>query len=232
MESPSLTTTDLATHQAASLRRPRVYRLRRRGLRAAGAGYGGRRRLDANVSLARRGAYHRRCRWQHGTAIARGRAVAALVGRRARLRWSISPQYVFVPAYAIAAGGVLPPSAALAVSLIDSSHRRALFCRPTDENRRRLATAAFRRCGAIVAFYLFLLKPAPWLGALAVAALAAATFAPIYFVHPVRVPRWRRLNLAMLVNIRPIAPRLGRSCKISIRPLGRPQRLPRSRSIL
>jgi phosphatidylcholine synthase len=51
----------------------------------------------------------------------------------------------------------------------------------------------------IVAFYLFLLKPAPWLGALAVAALAAATFAPIYFVHPVRVPRWRLLNLAMLV---------------------------------
>jgi phosphatidylcholine synthase len=29
--------------------------------------------------------------------------------------------------------------------------------------------------------------------------LAAATFAPIHFVHPVRVPRWRRVNLAALV---------------------------------
>ncbi len=28
---------------------------------------------------------------------------------------------------------------------------------------------------------------------------AAATFAPVHFVHPVRVPRWRVLNLAALV---------------------------------
>jgi phosphatidylcholine synthase len=51
----------------------------------------------------------------------------------------------------------------------------------------------------VAAFYLFLLKPAPWLGAIMIAMLAAATFAPIHFVHPVRVPRWRVLNLAALV---------------------------------
>jgi phosphatidylcholine synthase len=50
-----------------------------------------------------------------------------------------------------------------------------------------------------VAFYLLLLKPAPWLGAIAIAVLAAATFAPIHFVHPIRVPRWRVVNLAALV---------------------------------
>jgi phosphatidylcholine synthase len=50
----------------------------------------------------------------------------------------------------------------------------------------------------VVAFYLFLLKPPPWLAALAVVVLAAATFAPIYFVHPVRVPRWRVMNSAAL----------------------------------
>jgi phosphatidylcholine synthase len=50
----------------------------------------------------------------------------------------------------------------------------------------------------VVAFYLFLLKPAPWLGAFAVIVLAAATFAPIHFVHPIRVPRWRLPNLAAL----------------------------------
>ncbi len=46
---------------------------------------------------------------------------------------------------------------------------------------------------------VLLLKPAPWLGAVAIAVLAAATFAPIHFVHPVRVARWRVLNLAALV---------------------------------
>jgi phosphatidylcholine synthase len=50
----------------------------------------------------------------------------------------------------------------------------------------------------VAAFYLFILKPTPWLAAIAVAVLAAATFAPIHFVHPVRVPRWRTLNLAFL----------------------------------
>jgi phosphatidylcholine synthase len=49
-----------------------------------------------------------------------------------------------------------------------------------------------------VAFYVFILKPAPWPGAFAVIVLAAATFAPIHFVHPVRVPRWRILNLVLL----------------------------------
>ncbi len=44
-----------------------------------------------------------------------------------------------------------------------------------------------------------MLKPAPWIGAAAIAVLAAATFVPIYFVHPVRVPRWRVLNLVLLV---------------------------------
>jgi phosphatidylcholine synthase len=49
-----------------------------------------------------------------------------------------------------------------------------------------------------VAFCVFILKPAPWLGALAVVVLAAATFAPIHFVYPVRVPRWRALSLVLL----------------------------------
>jgi phosphatidylcholine synthase len=50
----------------------------------------------------------------------------------------------------------------------------------------------------VVAFYLFLLKPAPWIAAIAIAALAAATFAPLHFIHPIRVPRWRLFNLAAL----------------------------------
>ena len=105
--------------------------------------------------------------------------------------------YVFVPAYAIAEGAVLPASVALALGLIVTVTGALYFA----DRRMKTADSYFRGFPAlwnVVAFYLFLLKPAPWLGALAVIVLAAATFAPIHFVHPIRVPRWRLLNLAAL----------------------------------
>jgi phosphatidylcholine synthase len=48
------------------------------------------------------------------------------------------------------------------------------------------------------AFYLLLLRPAPWLTAAAVALLAVLTFVPFRFIHPMRVRRLRVLNLALL----------------------------------
>ncbi len=105
--------------------------------------------------------------------------------------------YVLVPAYAIAEGAVLPASVALALGLIVTVTGALYFA----DRRMKTADSYFRGFPAlwnVVAFYLFLLKPAPWLGALAVIVLAAATFAPIHFVHPIRVPRWRLLNLAAL----------------------------------
>jgi len=106
--------------------------------------------------------------------------------------------YVFVPAYAIAASGLLPPSVAVGLGLVVAVTGALYFA----DRRMKTEDSYFRGFPAlwnVVAFYLFLLKPAPWLGAAAVAILAASTFAPIHFVHPVRVPRWRRLNLAALV---------------------------------
>ena len=108
------------------------------------------------------------------------------------------PTYVFVPAYAIAAGGLLPQSVALALGLIVTVTGALYFA----DRRMKTSDSYFRGFPAlwnVAAFYLFLLKPAPWLGAIMIAMLAAATFAPIHFVHPVRVPRWRVLNLAALV---------------------------------
>jgi phosphatidylcholine synthase len=51
----------------------------------------------------------------------------------------------------------------------------------------------------VAAFYLFLLKPVPWLGAAYIAALAVLTFVPFHFVHPVRIPHLRALTTAALV---------------------------------
>ncbi len=75
--------------------------------------------------------------------------------------------YVFVPAYAIAAGGVLPSSVALPLGLIVAVTGAIYF----GDRRMKTSDSYFRGFPAlwnIVAFYLFLLKPAPWLAALAV----------------------------------------------------------------
>jgi phosphatidylcholine synthase len=106
--------------------------------------------------------------------------------------------YVFVPAYAMAVSGLLPSSVALPLSVIVTVTGALYFA----DRRMKTSDSYFRGFPAlwnVVAFYLFLLKPAPWLGAFAIAVLAAATFAPIHFIHPVRVPRWRLLNLAALL---------------------------------
>jgi phosphatidylcholine synthase len=106
--------------------------------------------------------------------------------------------YVFVPAYALAIGGILPPMVAPALGIVIAVTGALYFA----DRQMKTADGYFRGFPVlwnIVAFYLFLLRPPPWLGALAIIGLSAATFAPLYFIHPVRASRWRWLNLAMLV---------------------------------
>jgi phosphatidylcholine synthase len=106
--------------------------------------------------------------------------------------------YVFVPAYAMVASGLLPGSLALALGLIVTVSGALYF----SDRQMKTSDSYFRGFPAlwnVAAFYLFVLKPAPWLGAVAITLLAAAMFLPIHFVHPVRVPRRRLLNLAALL---------------------------------
>ena len=106
--------------------------------------------------------------------------------------------YVFVPAYAMATGGLLPRLLALPLGLTVAVTGALYFA----DRRMKTPDNYFRGFPAlwnIAAFYLFMLKPPPWAGAIAIAVLAAATFASIHFVHPIRVPRWRLINLAALV---------------------------------
>ena len=44
----------------------------------------------------------------------------------------------------------------------------------------------------------WLMVPSPWLAAAMIAALAVMSFAPIKFLHPLRVRHWRVLNIALL----------------------------------
>ena len=105
--------------------------------------------------------------------------------------------YVFVPAYAITASGMLWPLAApvLGVGIAVSG---ALYFADrrmkSDDNHFR----GFPGLWNIAAFYLFLLQWPPTASSLSVAVLIALTFMPFYVVHPVRVLRLRWLTLCLI----------------------------------
>jgi phosphatidylcholine synthase len=106
--------------------------------------------------------------------------------------------YVFVPAYAIAAGGFLPAPLALPAGAVIVITGAIYFA----DREMKLAGNYFRGFPALwnaAAFYLFLTKPAPWLAALIVVTLAALTFASFKFLHPMRVKRLRALNIAAVI---------------------------------
>ena len=106
--------------------------------------------------------------------------------------------YVFVPAYAIAASGLFPDVIAtllgIAVAVSGALYFADRRMKTTDNHFR-----GFPTLWNAVAFYLFLLRPGPLIGAAAVALLVVATFLPINVIHPVRVERWRRVNIALMV---------------------------------
>jgi phosphatidylcholine synthase len=106
--------------------------------------------------------------------------------------------YVFVPAYAIAASGFLPPALAVAAGVVICITGALYFAdsrMKTDDNFFR----GFPVVWNLVAFYIYVLEPPPWLTATAVAALAVLTFIPVRFVHPLRVRRGRVLNVVLMI---------------------------------
>jgi phosphatidylcholine synthase len=106
--------------------------------------------------------------------------------------------YVFVPAYAIAMGGLLPQPLALPAGIAVVVTGALYFAdrnMKTHDNYFR----GFPTLWNAAAFYLFLLKPQPWLAAAVVALLAVLTFVPFKFVHPFRVIRLRGFNIAAML---------------------------------
>ncbi len=105
--------------------------------------------------------------------------------------------YVFVPAYAIAACGVLPQELTLPAGIVVVVTGALYFA----DRNMKTADNYFRGFPAVwnlAAFYLILLKPDPWMAAVLVVGLAALSFAPIKFLHPLRVKDLRPLNVTLL----------------------------------
>lgn len=106
--------------------------------------------------------------------------------------------YVFVPAYAIAASGLLPPELAIASGVVVVLTGALYFA----DRAMKTGDNYFRGFPALwnfAAFYLYVLDPAPWPSAAMVIVLAVLSFAPIKFVHPLRVKHLRPLNVVLLI---------------------------------
>jgi phosphatidylcholine synthase len=105
--------------------------------------------------------------------------------------------YVFVPAYAIAGSGLLPPSLALPAGILIVI-TGAIYFADRDMKTPDNFFRGFPVLWNLAAFYLDLLQPSEWITAAVVAALAVLTFAPIKFLHPLRVKRLRVVNMVLL----------------------------------
>jgi phosphatidylcholine synthase len=126
--------------------------------------------------------------------------------KRAAPRWSGDAldlvidftTYVFVPAYALIAGGLLPSQIAipLAAAIVVSS---ALYFADREMKTEDYHFKGFPALWNGVVFHLFLLKLSPAVAGIIVAVLIVLTFAPVKFVHPMRVVRLQKLTLGVVV---------------------------------
>jgi phosphatidylcholine synthase len=105
--------------------------------------------------------------------------------------------YVFVPAYAIAASGLLPGVLAIPAGILVVVSG-ALYFADREMKTKDNYFRGFPAVWNLAAFYLYLLEPPEWAAAVVIVVLAALCFAPIKFLHPLRVQHWRTFNIALL----------------------------------
>ena len=105
--------------------------------------------------------------------------------------------YVFVPAYAIAASGLLPQVLAIPAGILVVISG-ALYFADREMKTKDNYFRGFPAVWNLAAFYLYLFEPPEWIAVVAIAILAALSFAPIKFLHPLRVQQWRVFNIALL----------------------------------
>jgi phosphatidylcholine synthase len=106
--------------------------------------------------------------------------------------------YVFVPAYALAASGLLPDHLAIALGVVIVVTGSLYFA----DRLMKTSDYYFRGFPAlwnVAAFYLFILKPEPWISAVVIVVLSALTFVPFHVIHPVRIAYLRAVTTAALV---------------------------------
>lgn len=102
--------------------------------------------------------------------------------------------YVVVPIVALWRSGLLSPSLAILVCCVVCAASALYFA----DRRMKTHDLWFRGFPAIwnvLVFYLLVLRPEPLISTLAIIAAAGLMFAPVVFVHPLRVARLRPVTM-------------------------------------
>jgi phosphatidylcholine synthase len=103
--------------------------------------------------------------------------------------------YVFIPAYALFQSGLLPDLwawvAVVGLTFSSGIYFAGSWMKTADKSFR-----GFPGCWNMVVLVLFAITPSPGVIMTVLVVLAAAMFAPLKFVHPVRTRRWRPVSLA------------------------------------
>jgi phosphatidylcholine synthase len=106
--------------------------------------------------------------------------------------------YVFVPAYAVAASGLVPPMVAIPLGILIVVTGSLYFA----DRLMKTSDYYFRGFPAIwnvAVFYLFVLKPQPLPATVSIVMLAVFTFVPFHVVHPMRIAHLREITIVALV---------------------------------
>ncbi|MEL6518985.1 MAG: CDP-alcohol phosphatidyltransferase family protein [Pseudomonadota bacterium] len=104
--------------------------------------------------------------------------------------------YVFIPAYALFASGLLPGWTGW-IAIIVIVFTSAMYFADTRMKTKDHSFSGFPGCWNMVVLVLFALEPNFWVSLALVCVLAVAMFLPVKFVHPVRTARWRSVTLPM-----------------------------------
>jgi phosphatidylcholine synthase len=106
--------------------------------------------------------------------------------------------YVLVPVVALWRSDLMPTQVSFWIGLVVTI-ASALYFADTRMKTEDLWFRGFPGTWNILAFYLFLIRP-PWVvSAVVLLAATALMFAPIVFIHPLRVARLRALTIALTV---------------------------------
>jgi phosphatidylcholine synthase len=103
--------------------------------------------------------------------------------------------YVVVPLVALWRSHLLAPSIAVLLCCLVCAASALYFA----DRRMKTHDLWFRGFPAVwnvLVFYLLVLRPEPLIALLIVVGASLAMFAPVVFVHPFRVLRWRRVTIA------------------------------------
>jgi phosphatidylcholine synthase len=104
--------------------------------------------------------------------------------------------YVFIPAYALFASGLLPGWTGW-IAIIVITYASGIYFADTRMKTKDFSFSGFPACWNMVVLVLFALKPNFWVALVVVVLLAAMMFTRVKFIHPVRTARWRWLTLPM-----------------------------------